>query len=74
MKSRKILLPALFSIALAFSLILLTSVLNMAPVMAREQVTPMVAAGPESEPTKGNLGGSSLPVKESVPTQYLSDT
>ena len=39
MKNRKILLPALLSISLVFSLILTAS------VMAQEQVTPMVAAG-----------------------------
>ena len=45
MKNRKILLPALLSIALVFSLILPASVLNTNSVMAQGQVTPMVAAG-----------------------------
>jgi len=45
MKNRKMLLAALLSIALVFSLILPASVLNMASVMAQEQITPMVAAG-----------------------------
>jgi len=45
MKNRKMLLPALLSIALVCSLILPASVLNMASVMAQGQVTPMVAAG-----------------------------
>jgi len=40
MKNRKILLPALFSIALIFSLILPASVLNTASVIAQENVTP----------------------------------
>jgi len=40
MKNRKILLPALFSIALIFSLILPASVLNMTSVIAQENVTP----------------------------------
>ena len=39
------LLPALLSIALVFSLILPASVPNMASVMAQGQLTPMVAAG-----------------------------
>ena len=43
MKNSKMLLPALLSLALVFSLILTASMLNTAPVMAREQVTPMVA-------------------------------
>jgi len=43
-KNRKILLPALLSMALVFSLILPASVLNTAPVMAQGQVTLMVAA------------------------------
>jgi hypothetical protein len=43
-KNRKILLPVLLSMALVFSLIISASVLNAAPVMAREQVTLMVAA------------------------------
>ena len=45
MKNRKMLLPALLSIALAFSLILPASVLNMTSVMAQEGIMPMVAAG-----------------------------
>ena len=44
MKSRKILLPALLSIVLIFSLILPASMLNTAPVMAQGQVTLMVVA------------------------------
>ena len=45
MKNRKMLLPALLSIALVFSLILPASVPNMASVMAQGNVTPMIAAG-----------------------------
>jgi alpha-tubulin suppressor-like RCC1 family protein len=45
MKNRKILLPALRSIALVFSLILPASVLNITSVMAQGNVTPLVAAG-----------------------------
>jgi len=44
MKNRKNLLPALVSIALVFSLILPASMLDAAPVMARGQVTRVVAA------------------------------
>jgi len=44
MKNRKILLPVLLFIALVFSLILPASMLNTAPVMARWQVTPVLAA------------------------------
>jgi alpha-tubulin suppressor-like RCC1 family protein len=42
MKNMKMLLPALLSIALAFSLVLPASMVNTAPVMAQGQVTPMV--------------------------------
>jgi hypothetical protein len=45
MKNKQMLLLVLVSIALVFSLILSASVLNMAPVMAEDEVTPMVAAG-----------------------------
>jgi len=43
-KNRKMLLPALLSMALVFTLILPASMLNTAPVMAQRQVTLMVAA------------------------------
>ena len=42
-KNRKMLLPALLSMALVFTLILPASMLNTAPVMAQRQVTLMVA-------------------------------
>ena len=44
MKNRRMLLPILLSIALVSSLVLTVSMLNTAPVMARGQATPMVAA------------------------------
>jgi len=41
MKNRKILLPALFSITLVFSLIALASILHTAPVIAQGHVMPL---------------------------------
>jgi hypothetical protein len=55
MKNRRMLLLTLLSIALVFSMILPASVLNMASVMAQGQVTPMVAAGLESQLVQWNL-------------------
>jgi alpha-tubulin suppressor-like RCC1 family protein len=45
MKNKKMLLPALLSIALIFGLIVPASLLNMASFVGQESVTPMVAAG-----------------------------
>jgi alpha-tubulin suppressor-like RCC1 family protein len=62
MRNRKMLLSVLPFVALVFSLVLAASMLNTAPVMARWQVTPVLAADTTVcaefyRPSECNVGG-----------------